>query len=115
MDGWRKMVSDEPPYETDFSLGIQRAELFKHKCNGWRENSPEEPDPRERKIHPVSRKTSCPAPHTLARSPGHTWLEDTLIKQVISHCFQELLSSRTSLPQLAHGKWTRQESIITKC
>lgn len=115
MDG-EKWFQMNRPMKLTFPLAYNALSyLSTNAMHCWRENSPEEPDPRERKIHPVSRKTSCPAPHTLARSPGHTWLEDTLIKQVISHCFQELLSSRTSPPQLAHGKWTRQESIITKC
>ena len=53
--------------------------------------------------------------HAHAFSWTHLAGRDTLIRGVISHCFQELLSWTASLPQLAHSKRTRQESIITKC
>ena len=53
--------------------------------------------------------------HTHAFSWTHLAGKDTLIRGIISHCFQELLSWTASPPQLAHGERTRHESIITKC
>jgi hypothetical protein len=82
-DGWRKVLSDEPFYESDFSLGVKLEELSERK------NNPEEPDLRKKKRHACAYVDILTAPHTSTHLAGR----DTLISgPAVSHCSQELLS-----------------------